>query len=101
MLFVGYCAEQTLGWKLREGFREVNVLGERVRVRARIETLDSFSGHADHSELLRYYQRLSGRKEQTWLVHGEPERSQALQNALRETHQATVEVGRLGQTIEW
>lgn len=65
VLFVGYCAEQTLGWKLREGFREVNVLGERVRVRARIETLDSFSGHADHSELLRYYQRLSGRKEQT------------------------------------
>lgn len=101
VLFVGYCAEQTLGWKLREGFREVNVLGERVRVRARIETLDSFSGHADHSELLRYYQRLSGRKEQTWLVHGEPERSQALQKALRETHQATVEVGRLGQTIEW
>jgi len=101
VLFVGYCAEQTLGWKLREGFREVNVLGERVRVQAQIETLDSFSGHADHSELLAYYQRISGRKEQTWLVHGEPERSHALKSALRETQQNTVEVATLGHSIEW
>jgi metallo-beta-lactamase family protein len=101
VLFVGYCAEQTLGWKLREGFREVNVLGERVRVRARIETLDSFSGHADHSELLRYYGRMTGRKEQTWLVHGEPERSEAFKKGLRETHQANAHVATLGQSIEW
>ncbi|MFN0129775.1 MAG: MBL fold metallo-hydrolase RNA specificity domain-containing protein [Verrucomicrobiales bacterium] len=101
VLFVGYCAEQTLGWKLREGFREVNVLGERVKVRARIEALDSFSGHADHSELLGYYERMTGRKEQTWLVHGAPERSEAFKNGLRERFQANVHVATLGQSIDW
>ncbi len=100
VVFVAYCAEQTLGWKLREGFREVNVLGERVKVRARIETLDSFSGHADHSELLRYYGRITGRKEQTWLVHGEPERSEALKHGLIDAFQARAHVGTLGQTVE-
>ncbi|HYF34624.1 MAG TPA: MBL fold metallo-hydrolase, partial [Prosthecobacter sp.] len=52
LLFVGYCAENTLGWKLRHGFKKVNILGDEFEVRARIEILDSFSGHADHDELL-------------------------------------------------
>lgn len=101
VLFVGYCAEHTLGWKLREGWKEVNIFGEPHRVRARIETLDSFSGHADHSELLSYYGRITGRKQQVWLVHGEPEHSAALKTALRETFRAPAEVAVLGKSVEW
>jgi metallo-beta-lactamase family protein len=82
VLFVGYCAENTLGWKLRNGHREVNIFGEPHRVRAKIEMLDSFSGHADHSELLDWFGRITGTKKQVWLVHGEPERSAALREAM-------------------
>src|SRR5690606_4707463 len=28
LLFVGYCAENTLGWKLRSGHKKVNILGD-------------------------------------------------------------------------
>lgn len=82
VLFVGYCAEHTLGWKLRNGHKEVNIFGEPHRVRANIELLDSFSGHADHSELLAWFERITGPKRQVWLVHGEPERSAALCEAM-------------------
>jgi len=82
VLFVGYCAQHTLGWKLRNGHKEVNIFGEPHRVRAKIEILDSFSGHADHSELLDWFGRITGPKKQVWLVHGEPERSTALREAL-------------------
>lgn len=84
ILFVGYCAEETLGWKIRNGWQEVRIFGDPFKVKAKIQTLDSFSGHADHDELLQYVDRLDGPLERVWLVHGEPERSAALAAALAE-----------------
>jgi metallo-beta-lactamase family protein len=101
VLFVGYCAEHTLGWKLRQGWKEVNIFGEPHTVRASIETLDSFSGHADHSELLDYFARMDGSREEVWIVHGEPERSASLAAALRERHRGRIEVAARGQMTEW
>jgi metallo-beta-lactamase family protein len=92
ILFVGYCAEQTLGWKIREGWKRVNILGDEFQVKAQVEILDSFSGHADHEELLGWFGRISGPKKNVFLVHGEPERAQALQAALKEKHNGRVEV---------
>ncbi|MBX7158127.1 MAG: MBL fold metallo-hydrolase [Verrucomicrobiae bacterium] len=76
ILFVGYCAENTLGAKIRAGEKRVNILGESFQVNAHIEALDSFSGHADRSELLDYVEKIQGAKEKIWLVHGEPEQSE-------------------------
>lgn len=99
VLFVGYCAENTLGWKLRNGDREVNIFGEPHHVRAKIEMLDSFSGHADHSELLDWFERITGVKTQVWLVHGEVPRSTALRAAMLEKFPGhSVEIARLGQS---
>jgi metallo-beta-lactamase family protein len=100
VLFVGYCAGNTLGRRIRDGEKEVSILGERHIVRAHIETVDSFSGHADHSELLDYFHRTTGPKKRVWLVHGEPEASSALAEALREHHDAPIEIGEPGMTIE-
>ena len=100
VLFVGYCAENTLGWKLRSGHKEVNIFGEPRRVRARIEMLDSFSGHADHSELLDWFDRITGPKKQVWLVHGEIERSAILREAMAQKYpDRTIEAARLGQSV--
>lgn len=100
ILFVGYCAENTLGWKLREGWKKVNILGDEFRVQARIEILDSFSGHADHEELLGWFSRVTGPKSQVYLVHGEPERSAVLRTALESAHPGgKVEVARLLQEV--
>ncbi len=101
LLFVGYCAENTLGWKLRSGFKHVNILGDEFPVRADIETLDSFSGHADHDELLGWFDKVGGEKKRIFLVHGEAERSQALCLALQQKHPTgQVEVASLMQSVE-
>lgn len=101
ILFVGYCAENTLGWKIRNDWKEVKIFGESYRLNAKVETLDSFSGHADHSELLDYFNAMSGPKERVWLIHGEQSRSETLRDTLAETHDAPVEVGVLGKTVEF
>ncbi|MFD2257025.1 MBL fold metallo-hydrolase RNA specificity domain-containing protein [Luteolibacter algae] len=98
ILFVGYCAERTLGRRIRDGAKDVNILGDTFHVKAHIEIVDSFSGHADHSELVDYFNRIRGNKTQTWLIHGEPDSASALQSALSETKH-NVSVGKLGSEV--
>ncbi len=101
ILFVGYCAENTLGWKIRHHDPEVRIFGEPYALRAKVEIMDSFSGHADHSELLDYFQAISGEKKKVYLVHGEQSRSEALCEALREIHNGDVEIGVLGKEVSF
>ena len=83
VLFVGYCAEHTLGAKLLAGAKVVNIFGEPFTVRAKIAQLGYFSGHADRHELLSYFKNTTGNKKHTFLVHGEPGQSAALAEAIR------------------
>jgi metallo-beta-lactamase family protein len=101
VLFVGYCAENTLGRRIRDGEKEVPILGGRYKVRANIEIVDSFSGHADHSELLDYFKRTTGPKHRTWLVHGESEAAGTLRDALADMHSSPVEVAEPGAVVEF
>lgn len=101
VFFVGFCAENTLGRHIRDGKQEVNIFGKRHKVRAAVEAIDSFSGHADHSELMDYFRATGGPKTNVWLVHGEEEKSMALREALRKEHGGDVEVGVLGETVEF
>ncbi|MGY6250723.1 MBL fold metallo-hydrolase RNA specificity domain-containing protein [Bosea thiooxidans] len=47
ILFVGFQARGTLGRILLDGARHVRLMGEKVRVKARIHSVDVYSGHAD------------------------------------------------------
>jgi metallo-beta-lactamase family protein len=100
VLFVGYCADNTLGRAIRDGKEVVNIFGKPVRVRAHIEAIDSFSGHADHSELLDWFHKITGPKKNVWLVHGEPERANSLRAALANEHDGAIDVAVLGESFE-
>ena len=51
MLFVGFQAIGTRGRALQEGKQVVRIYGREIPVRARIETLDGLSAHADRGEI--------------------------------------------------
>ena len=59
-----------------------------------------FSGHADQSELLEYFDRMGGSKEKVFLVHGEESQSEALCEVLRKRHSGSVEVAKWKSTVE-
>ena len=80
---------------------KVKIFGEEFQMRAQVEELDSFSGHADHSELLDYFGAMTGDRKKVWLVHGEEERSEIMRDALREVHRGEINVGTLGETVEF
>ena len=83
ILFVGYCAEHTLGAQIMSGQNPVNIFGAPHAVRARIASLDSFSGHADKSELRSYVQAITGDIKKISVVHGEEEQALAFAETLR------------------
>ncbi len=83
VLFIGYCAEHTLGAQIRAGQNPVNIFGEPHSVRAKIAAFDSFSGHADRSELVRYVQNTGGDIKKIAVIHGEEQQSLAFAETLR------------------
>lgn len=84
ILVVGYQAQGTLGRRILEGAREVNVLGERYAVHARVTPLLGFSAHADRDELLAALGPLARDTRRLFLVHGEDEQRAPLARRLRE-----------------
>jgi metallo-beta-lactamase family protein len=83
ILFIGYCAEHTLGWQIMGGKPVVNIFGEPHVVKARIESIDSFSGHADKDELGAYLNRIGGSMKNIFVIHGEENQSLALRETLQ------------------
>ncbi len=83
VLFIGYCAEHTLGAQILSGQNPVNIFGEPHPVRARIASLDSFSGHADKNELRRYVEDIGGDIRKIAVIHGEESQALAFGETLR------------------
>ena len=83
VLFIGYCAEGTLGALITAGKNPVNIFGEPVTVRAKIVSLDTYSGHADKNELRRYVEKISGNLKKIVCIHGEEAQCLAHAETLR------------------
>ena len=84
ILVVGYQARGTLGRRIVDGAREVNILGDRYAVRARVTALMGFSAHADREGLLAALVPHASSARKLFLVHGEPEQRAPLAATLRE-----------------
>ena len=99
VLIVGYQAANTLGRKLVDGEKSVNIFGDPYKVRASVYVMDAFSGHADRSDLLDYIGKVKGTKK-IFLVHGENTQREAFTNALGENGFDDVYSPGYGEEIE-
>jgi metallo-beta-lactamase family protein len=96
ILIVGFQAPDTLGRRLVERRPEVRILGRTWRVRAEVVVLNGLSSHADHAGMVAALSPLAGEAERLRLVHGEPERAEALAAALRQVGFTDVAVPEAG-----
>jgi metallo-beta-lactamase family protein len=72
VLLPGYQASGTLGRLLVDGARRVKIQGEDIQVRARIRTVDVYSGHADAAGLTAWATARGPVAGKVFLDHGEP-----------------------------
>ena len=76
LIFVSYQVEGTLGNRLKNGAREVSLMGrngkvEAIKVNLRVDSVEGFSGHSDRNQLLGFLKRVSPRPSRVIMGHGE------------------------------
>lgn len=101
VVFIGYQGEGTLGRQLvTPDVDEVRVAGEPVKVRATVEYLKDYSGHADYQDILRWLKAFTRKPSKLFLVHGDSESLDALQQRIREQVHVDVTVPRHRECID-
>ena len=78
VILCGFQAIGTRGRSLADGARTLKMLGRYVPVRADVLTLRSMSVHADADGLVRWIASLARPPHTVFVVHGEPDSSEAL-----------------------
>ena len=103
ILFVGYQAPGSLGRRIQDGEKRVQIEGEHITVRARIETVTGYSGHKDRDGLLDFASSAVETLEKVFVTMGEPKSSFFLAQRLKDYLNVEAIVPETGQTfeIEW
>jgi KH/beta-lactamase-domain protein len=76
LIFVSYQVEGTLGNRLKNGARDVSLMGrngkvEALKVNLHVDSVEGFSGHSDRNQLLAFLKRVSPRPSRVIMGHGE------------------------------
>ena len=86
ILFVGFQSHGTLGRRILDGDPEVRILGSNYQVKARIERIEGFSGHADRNGLLQWLEGFQKPPRRLFLVHGEEKGALNLADTIQAEH---------------
>ena len=100
VLFVGYQAQHTLGRRIQSGEEAVSILGQQYERRAEVQTIGSYSAHADRDELRTWVRRLGGPVRRAFVVHGEPGPLEAMATILREEGVPDVHIPKHGESFD-
>lgn len=101
ILMVGYCAPATLGARLMKGVKEVSIHGNIYEVKAEIKKIESYSGHGDYNEMLKYLEcQVASAIEQTFIVHGEYETQKKYASKMQEAGFRNIEIPASGSEYE-
>ena len=98
ILLVGYQAENTLGRRIQNGEKKVRIFGDEFALKAEVQTLHSFSAHADRLELFRYVRDAKPKK--VFLVHGEQSQRESFARLLQEQLHMDVSLPANGEVVD-
>lgn len=100
VLIIGYQASGTLGRRLYRGEKTVDVLGERIRVKAEVLGIGAYSAHGDQNKLVQWAGGAAKRPNQIYCTHGDEGASAALATRLMQETGIRADVPRYGDTID-
>lgn len=97
ILLTGHQAGGTRGARIAAGEKTIKLLGRELAIRAEVVQLASASAHADAQQIEQWLAGMQPRPGQVFLVHGEPQATQALQARL--TGHCKVRIPEYGETV--
>ena len=100
IVFVGFQAAGSLGRRIVDGAKRINLYREPYPVRAKVFTIGGLSAHADRDALLGWLANFRAVPKQCWVVHGEPLAAHALRDAIEGRYGWRAAVPAPRQTVE-
>lgn len=100
VVFVGWQGVGTPGRKIVNGAKKITIFGEEVLVKAKVFTINGFSGHAGRDELLDWLGTIQGRPTKILLVHGEAEVQQEFAKVIKERFGFEVHIPEYMEVLE-
>jgi metallo-beta-lactamase family protein len=82
IVFVGWIPPGTLGRRLQNNEPRVKILDRWYERRCEVRTIHGLSAHADGNELIRFLTPTLRKETTAYVVHGEPDQSEAFANRL-------------------
>jgi len=110
LLLVTYQAPGTLGRRLAEGEKTVEILDQEIEVAARVEKISGYSSHADQRFLMDWIKNFqkgvcskdkdrAGCLKKVFVVHGEEKSSQTLASLIRDEVGLDSQTPKIGEEI--
>ena len=99
VLIVSWQAPHTLGRRLVEHQKMVKIFGEEFPLRARVESINGYSAHADRNGLLGWAKPIARGLRHAFVVHGDPEPAAAVAEGLRQLGAPNVAVPEQGDAF--
>jgi len=84
LLLTGYQSVGSPGRLLQEGIKTVRISGQEVVVRAKIVTINGYSGHKDSDSLIDFVEGMENTVKKIFVVMGEPKSSMFLVQKIRD-----------------
>ena len=102
ILFIGYQSAGSLGRQIQDGAKEVHINGQKVAVRAHVETISGYSSHKDSDHLVQFVETAAAGnpKLKVFAVMGEPKSALFLVQRLRDYVGVDATHPELGDRVE-
>lgn len=103
LMVCGYQSAGSLGRRLMEGQREVEIQGKKISVRCHTEHIYGYSAHMDGEELLEFVNSMGREVTEVFVVMGEPASSAFLAQRIRDYLGVRAAVPQAGEqvTLDW
>jgi metallo-beta-lactamase family protein len=100
ILFTGYQAEGTRGWRLLEGEKFIKMHGRFIPVKARIANIDNLSAHADYKHILEWLSGIENTPKKIFITHGKLTASESAKEKIEAKFGWKCLIPEYGQSVE-
>jgi metallo-beta-lactamase family protein len=100
LIFIGYQVKSSLGRKILDGHKRVQIHDQRVPVRASVKAIGAYSAHADQRQLVSWVNKMKQKPKQIFITHGELERSKGLKNRLEQELKSKIYIPKEGEMVD-
>ncbi len=100
ILFVGYQSKGSLGRRILDGEKTVEILGEETPVRCRIRSISAYSAHADQPKLIDWLHPMRVNVKKVFIVQGDVDQMEPLEHKIEDTLAIDAYIPSLNETVE-